>query len=73
MQTGPTVALIVAAGTGIRSGSSLPKQYAPIAGRAMIAHAHAALDGHPGIDHVLVVIGEDRRPCSAPQSARSRS
>ncbi len=45
MQTGPTVALIVAAGTGVRSGSSLPKQYAPIAGRAMIAHAHAALDG----------------------------
>ena len=58
MQTGPTVALIVAAGTGVRSGSSLPKQYAPIAGRPMIAHAHAALDGHPGIDHVLVVIGE---------------
>ncbi|MGW8190903.1 bifunctional 2-C-methyl-D-erythritol 4-phosphate cytidylyltransferase/2-C-methyl-D-erythritol 2,4-cyclodiphosphate synthase [Sphingomonas hankookensis] len=58
MQTGPTVALIVAAGTGVRSGSSLPKQYAPIAGRAMIAHAHAALDGHPGIDHVLVVIGK---------------
>ncbi|MEH3039254.1 MAG: bifunctional 2-C-methyl-D-erythritol 4-phosphate cytidylyltransferase/2-C-methyl-D-erythritol 2,4-cyclodiphosphate synthase [Sphingomonas paucimobilis] len=58
MQTGPTVALIVAAGTGVRSGSSLPKQYAPIAGRAMIAHAHAALTGHPGIDRVLVVIGE---------------
>lgn len=58
MQTGPTVALIVAAGTGVRSGSSLPKQYAPVAGRAMIAHAHAALAGHPGIDRVLVVIGQ---------------
>lgn len=58
MQTGSTVALIVAAGTGTRSGSSLPKQYAPIAGRAMVAHAHAALSGHPGIDRVLVVIGE---------------
>ncbi len=58
MQTGPTVALIVAAGTGVRSGSSLPKQYAPIAGRAMIAHAHAALACHPGIDRVVVVIGE---------------
>ncbi|KQM88724.1 2-C-methyl-D-erythritol 4-phosphate cytidylyltransferase [Sphingomonas sp. Leaf23] len=57
MQTGPTIALIVAAGTGVRSGSSLPKQFAPIAGRAMIAHAHAALAGHPGIDRVLVVIG----------------
>lgn len=58
MQTGPTVALIVAAGTGTRSGSSLPKQFAPIAGRAMIAHAHAALAGHPRIDRVVVVIGE---------------
>lgn len=58
MQTGSTVALIVAAGTGTRSGSSLPKQYAPIAGRAMVAHTHAALSGHPGIDRVLVVIGE---------------
>ncbi|WP_288410513.1 bifunctional 2-C-methyl-D-erythritol 4-phosphate cytidylyltransferase/2-C-methyl-D-erythritol 2,4-cyclodiphosphate synthase [uncultured Sphingomonas sp.] len=58
MQTGSTVALIVAAGTGVRSGSSLPKQYAPIAGRAMIAHAHAALSSHPGIDRVLVVIGQ---------------
>ncbi|WP_294322157.1 bifunctional 2-C-methyl-D-erythritol 4-phosphate cytidylyltransferase/2-C-methyl-D-erythritol 2,4-cyclodiphosphate synthase [uncultured Sphingomonas sp.] len=57
MQTGPTVALIVAAGTGVRSGSSLPKQFAPVAGRALIAHAYAALVGHPGIDRVLVVIG----------------
>ncbi|MGT2515950.1 bifunctional 2-C-methyl-D-erythritol 4-phosphate cytidylyltransferase/2-C-methyl-D-erythritol 2,4-cyclodiphosphate synthase [Sphingomonas panni] len=61
MQTGSTVALIVAAGTGVRSGSSLPKQYAPIAGRAMIAHAHAALSGHPGIDRVLVVIGQGQK------------
>lgn len=58
MQIGPTVALIVAAGTGVRSGSSLPKQYARIAGRAMVAHAHAALASHPRIDRVLVVIGE---------------
>jgi 2-C-methyl-D-erythritol 4-phosphate cytidylyltransferase/2-C-methyl-D-erythritol 2,4-cyclodiphosphate synthase len=57
MQTGPTIALIVAAGTGVRSGSSLPKQFAPIAGRAMIAHAHAALANHPSVDRVLVVIG----------------
>lgn len=58
MQTGPTVALIVAAGTGARSGSVTPKQFATIAGRPMIAHAHAALSAHPGIDRVMVVIGE---------------
>ena len=57
MQTGPTVALIVAAGTGVRSGSSLPKQFAPIAGRAMLAHSHRALASHPAIDRVVVVIG----------------
>ncbi len=60
MQTGPTVALIVAAGNGMRSGSATPKQFTPIAGRPMIAHAHAALAGHPGIDRVVVVIGGDQ-------------
>ena len=57
MQTGPTVALIVAAGNGARSGSATPKQFAPIAGRPMVAHAYAVLAAHPGIDRVLVVIG----------------
>lgn len=58
MQTGPTVALIVAAGQGTRSGSAIPKQFAPVAGRPMVAHSHAALSAHPGIDRVLVVIGD---------------
>ncbi len=57
MQTGSTVALIVAAGTGTRSGSATPKQFVAIAGRPMVAHAHAALSAHPGIDRVVVVIG----------------
>ncbi|WP_242115474.1 bifunctional 2-C-methyl-D-erythritol 4-phosphate cytidylyltransferase/2-C-methyl-D-erythritol 2,4-cyclodiphosphate synthase [Sphingomonas lacusdianchii] len=57
MQTGPTVALIVAAGSGTRSGSATPKQFAHIVGRPMVAHAYAALSGHPGIDRVVVVIG----------------
>ncbi|KQN03997.1 bifunctional 2-C-methyl-D-erythritol 4-phosphate cytidylyltransferase/2-C-methyl-D-erythritol 2,4-cyclodiphosphate synthase [Sphingomonas sp. Leaf25] len=61
MQTGPTVALIVAAGQGSRSGSSTPKQYSAIGGRAMIAHAHAALAAHPAIDEVVVVIGEGQQ------------
>ncbi|KQM41286.1 bifunctional 2-C-methyl-D-erythritol 4-phosphate cytidylyltransferase/2-C-methyl-D-erythritol 2,4-cyclodiphosphate synthase [Sphingomonas sp. Leaf10] len=57
MQTGSTVALIVAAGQGTRSGSATPKQFVPVAGRSMVAHAHAALSAHPGIDRVVVVIG----------------
>lgn len=53
-----TVALIVAAGTGERMGGSLPKQYALLAGRPMLAWSHAALSAHRAIDEVLVVIGE---------------
>lgn len=35
-----------------------PKQYAPLAGRPVLAHSHATLLGHPEVDSVLVVIGE---------------
>lgn len=52
-----TVALIVAAGTGSRSGSTSPKQYALLAGRPMLAWSHAALSAHPAVDRVVVAIG----------------
>ena len=51
-------ALIVAAGSGSRMGGQLPKQYQPIAGKAVLAHAVDALASHPAIDSVRVVIGE---------------
>ena len=51
-----TVALIVAAGKGLRAGGDVPKQFAPVGGRAMLAHSHAALAAHPAIDEVLCVI-----------------
>lgn len=53
-----TAALIVAAGQGLRAGGSVPKQFAPLAGKPMLAHSHAALTAHPGVDEILVVIGE---------------
>jgi 2-C-methyl-D-erythritol 4-phosphate cytidylyltransferase/2-C-methyl-D-erythritol 2,4-cyclodiphosphate synthase len=53
-----TAALIVAAGQGVRSGGAIPKQFATLAGKPMIAHSFAALAGHPGIDRVVVAIGE---------------
>jgi 2-C-methyl-D-erythritol 4-phosphate cytidylyltransferase/2-C-methyl-D-erythritol 2,4-cyclodiphosphate synthase len=56
-----TVALIVAAGSGSRSRSAAPKQYAFVAGRPMIAWSHAALSAHPAIDRVIVVIGEGQQ------------
>lgn len=57
MESGSTVALIVAAGRGERSGQDGPKQFATVGGRAMVAHSHAALSAHPAIDRVVVVIG----------------
>jgi 2-C-methyl-D-erythritol 4-phosphate cytidylyltransferase/2-C-methyl-D-erythritol 2,4-cyclodiphosphate synthase len=49
-------ALIVAAGSGSRLGGGIPKQYRPIAGKAVLAHAVDALASHPGINMVRVVI-----------------
>lgn len=50
-------AIIVAAGTGSRSGQIQPKQFTPLAGRAMLAWSYHALAAHPRIDEVVVVIG----------------
>ena len=51
-------ALIVAAGSGSRMGGGLPKQFRPIAGKAVLAHAVDAMASHPSIDAVRVVIGQ---------------
>lgn len=51
-------ALIVAAGSGSRMGGDLPKQFRPIGGLPVIAHAVDALASHPSISTVRVVIGE---------------
>ena len=50
-------ALIVAAGSGSRLGGGVPKQYRPIGGKAVLAHAVDALTPHPRIHAVRVVIG----------------
>jgi 2-C-methyl-D-erythritol 4-phosphate cytidylyltransferase/2-C-methyl-D-erythritol 2,4-cyclodiphosphate synthase len=50
-------ALIVAAGKGVRAGGDLPKQFALVAGRPMLAHSVAAFVAHPAIGPVLVAIG----------------
>src|SRR4051812_23995501 len=53
---GRTVALLVAAGSGTRAGGEVPKQYRPIGGKALLAHAIERLR-HPAIDAVQLVIG----------------
>lgn len=49
-------ALVPCAGIGARSGAASPKQYMPIAGRAMVAHTLAALGAVARISGTLVVL-----------------
>ncbi len=57
-----TAALIVAAGRGVRVGGPLPKQYRPLAGRAVLGHSVRRFAAHPGVDRVRVVIDPADRP-----------
>lgn len=52
-------ALVPAAGLGARMGNTLPKQYLPLAGQPMIAHALNTLCSSPDISMVFVVLAPD--------------
>ncbi|MCK9200187.1 MAG: 2-C-methyl-D-erythritol 4-phosphate cytidylyltransferase [Gallionella sp.] len=52
-------ALVPAAGFGARMGNELPKQYLPLAGRPMIAHALETLCACPDLSTVFVVLAPD--------------
>jgi 2-C-methyl-D-erythritol 4-phosphate cytidylyltransferase len=52
-------ALVPAAGSGARMGHELPKQYLPLAGQPMIAHALKTLCSSPEISTVFVVLAPD--------------
>ncbi len=54
-------ALILAGGSGERFGGDVPKQYLPLAGRAVLRHSADTFAAHPRIDAVRVVIREDDR------------
>lgn len=78
---GKVAALVVAAGTGSRAGDGVPKQYRPLAGKPLLAHALDHLD-HPSIDCVTIVIGEGQeallaealgsRPCRSVTGGATR-
>lgn len=53
------VALVVAAGRGVRMGGAVPKQYQTLAGRPVLARTVARLAGHPRVGQVMVVIPPD--------------
>ncbi len=52
-------AVIPAAGRGTRFGGQLPKQYLPIAGRPLLAHALDALFADPRVDGAIVALSAD--------------
>jgi 2-C-methyl-D-erythritol 4-phosphate cytidylyltransferase/2-C-methyl-D-erythritol 2,4-cyclodiphosphate synthase len=51
-------AIIVAAGKGERVGGPVPKQYAMVGGKSLLAHAVTAFSAHKSIDQIIIVIGE---------------
>jgi 2-C-methyl-D-erythritol 4-phosphate cytidylyltransferase/2-C-methyl-D-erythritol 2,4-cyclodiphosphate synthase len=55
------IALIVAAGSGTRLGGEVPKQYLPLAGRAVLRHSVETFLRHPAISGVRVVISAEHR------------
>src|SRR5215468_181064 len=55
------IALIVAAGSGTRLGGDVPKQYLPLAGRAVLRHSAETFLRHPAISGVRVVINAEHR------------
>ena len=54
-------AIIVAAGSGSRAGGTVPKQFAPLAGRPMVAHSYRAFAAHPLVDELVVVVAPGER------------
>jgi 2-C-methyl-D-erythritol 4-phosphate cytidylyltransferase len=51
-----TLAIILAAGSGNRLSSDIPKQFSKIAGRTVLEHTVQQFDSHPGIDAIIIVI-----------------
>ena len=50
------VAVLLAGGVGVRVGLGIPKQLIKIAGRSIMEHTLAALDRHPDVDEIIVLM-----------------
>jgi 2-C-methyl-D-erythritol 4-phosphate cytidylyltransferase len=59
MSTPKVHALIPAAGRGTRYGGAVLKQYLPVNGKAVLAHAIRAFQFHPMITGITVVLADD--------------
>ena len=54
-------ALVPCAGSGVRAGAAIAKQYVEVAGRPLIAHTLAALVAVPRLSRILVVVSPEDR------------
>lgn len=52
---GKTVAVILAAGSGVRTGFNIPKQFLMLGGRTVLEHSVQTFNSHPGIDEIVIV------------------
>lgn len=52
-----TYAVVVAAGSGRRLGSEVPKQYLPLAGKPLLIHSLVSLNSHSQVDAIVLVVG----------------
>ena len=50
-----TVGVILAAGSGSRTGLSTPKQFLLLGGKTVLEHSVQTFNDHPGIDQVVIV------------------
>jgi 2-C-methyl-D-erythritol 4-phosphate cytidylyltransferase len=55
-----TTALIVAAGSSVRFGGSIPKQFVAVAGRPLLAWTLERFENARSIDDIVMVVAEDR-------------
>jgi len=59
LETLPTVAVVLAGGTGSRVGLDRPKQLLKVAGSTVIEHTVAALSDCPEIDEIMIMMASD--------------
>ena len=53
------IALIPAAGIGMRFGAGKPKQYVEINGKTVLQHTIAIFEKHPAIDLIAVIVSPE--------------
>ena len=49
------IGVILAAGSGSRTGLATPKQFLPLGGKTVLEHSVQTFNDHPGIDEVVII------------------